>query len=590
MKNLALFPPLDENGHVSQDSKRTHSGRFTLLSADKLRGGYYTSLEIAQWMCDWALRSSDETVLEPSCGDGAFVQAAATRLRELGATSTQARNAVLGIEIVQGEAEKARERMRKVLGSKGGDCIELGDFFSWCQSAGGKKYDAVVGNPPFIRYQTFPEPSRTLAMTMMVDAGLVPNKLTNIWVPFVVAACGRLKTGGKLALVLPAELLQVTYASQLRSYLVSRFRRINVVTCNSLFFANAEQEVVLLLAEGLLAKASEKNECRVAMSEARTVHEITSTEPIKLLAKAAPKSVDHGSEKWLKFFLSAREIEFMRRLKEEALVSPLSDHASVDVGVVTGKNEFFVLSQEQVNSYQLGGYTIPLVGRASHLRGARLTHKEWKSLADDGERVYLLYVSPAVNGSLSQAGQRYVRSGEDQEFNVGYKCSIRTPWYSVPSVWQPDCFFFRQIYDFPRLVLNEGKATSTDTIHRMKCKGNPKLVVESVYTHLTAASAEIEGRSYGGGVLELEPTEAERLLMPSTLGGGLPVEECDRLIRNGRLQELLEENDRLILGNKLGLSKSEFTMLKDIWEKMRNRRMSRTKKRRKTEAVDLLNL
>ena len=102
----------------------------------------------------------------------------------------------------------------------------------------------------------------------------------------------------------------------------------------------------------------------------------------------------------------------------------------------------------------------------------------------------------------------------------------------------PSCFFFRQIYDFPRLVLNECNATSTDTIHRMKSKGPPELIVASIYTHLTAASAEIEGRSYGGGVLELEPTEAEKLLVPAVLDGGLSVEECDRLIRAGRLAEV----------------------------------------------------
>jgi hypothetical protein len=118
----------------------------------------------------------------------------------------------------------------------------------------------------------------------------------------------------------------------------------------------------------------------------------------------------------------------------------------------------------------------------------------------------------------------------------------------------------------------------------MKAKGPPELVVASIYTHLTAASAEIEGRSYGGGVLELEPTESEKLLMPAKLGGGLPVEECDRMIREGRLADVLEENDRLILGHKLGLSVHEYAMLRQIWEKMRNRRMSRTKRVRKALA------
>jgi adenine-specific DNA methylase len=241
--------------------------------------------------------------------------------------------------------------------------------------------------------------------------------------------------------VLPAELLQVSYASQLRSFLVDRFERVDIVACNALFFENAEQEVVLLLAEGALPRSSELNVCRVALTEAKTVEEITRRDPSELLAKAVPKTVQHDNEKWLKYFLSPREIGFMRRLKDDALVVPLSEHASVDVGIVTGKNEFFVLSKGQVDQYQLADFTMPLVGRASQLRGAKLTRSEWESLAAAGERVHLFGVLAKLNGSLSPEAHRYVLTGEEQKFHLGYKCSIRTPWYSVPSVWRPDCFF-----------------------------------------------------------------------------------------------------------------------------------------------------
>ena len=90
------------------------------------------------------------------------------------------------------------------------------------------------------------------------------------------------------------------------------------------------------------------------------------------------------------------------------------------------------------------------------------------------------------------------------------------------------------------MVLNASGATSTDTIHRLRSKGaKPERVIANTYTWLTAASAEIEGRSYGGGVLELEPTEAERLLMPAKLNGAMPLTEVDQLVRAGRLDSVL---------------------------------------------------
>ena len=563
---------------------RTNSGRFTDLDEDKLRGGYYTSSEVATWLCAWAIRSPKDRVLEPSCGDGAFVEAAAKRLAELGARSPAIARQLSGVEIVAAEADRARARLQGQLRERAAEVVTTGDFFSWWQASEQPAFDAVVGNPPFIRYQTFPEPHRSLAMALMVDQGLSPNRLTNIWVPFVVAAVASLRPGGRLALVLPAELLQVTYASQLRSFLTDRFGRIDIVACNELFFEKAEQEVVLLLADDLLEAASDANPCRVTMTETRTPSEITSRAPALVLAAAQPKTIRHDSEKWLKYFLSEKEITFMRALRDAGVTTNLSTHASVDVGVVTGKNEFFVLTSAQVEELGLEGLTAPLVSRSAHLKGARVGKADWHAMAAAGDRVHLLHLK-GNESKPTAALARYIRFGEGNEVHKGYKCSIREPWYAVPSVWAPDGFLFRQIYDFPRVVLNQAGATSTDTIHRLTGKKEkPERIIANTYTWLTAASAEIEGRSYGGGVLELEPTEAERLLMPATLNGAMPLAECDKLTRAGRLDDVLEENARIVLMGHMGLSQSDCSVLRDIWMKMRNRRNARRRGRPSVKA------
>ena len=141
-------------------------------------------------------------------------------------------------------------------------------------------------------------------MEIMTELGLKPNRLTNIWVPFVVAAAASLRPGGRLALVLPAELLQVSYAAQLRSFLIERFSRIDIIACNELLFDKAEQEVVLLLADGALAVPAVDNNCRVAMTETRTVSEILGRPPNVVLAETPPKAVRHDCEKWLQYFLT----------------------------------------------------------------------------------------------------------------------------------------------------------------------------------------------------------------------------------------------------------------------------------------------
>lgn len=544
-------------------------------TAQKLRGGYYTSTEVARWLCDWAIRSKSEVVLEPSCGAGAFLTEAALRFGQLGVPNKQIASRLTGVEIVASEADHAAERLCLTLRNRADHVVTRGDFFNWWQT-NKPSFDVVVGNPPFIRYQSFPEPHRSRAMEIMQALGLSPNRLTNIWVPFVAAAAASLRAGGRMAFVLPAELLQVSYAAQLRKYLADRFARLDIVACNELFF-NAEQEVVLLLADGA-SKASERNICQVAMTECVTLEDVINQTPAALLSSAKPKTIRHDTEKWLKYFLTEREIAFMRALRESGNTTVMATHASIDVGVVTGRNEFFVLSGEQVEMLGLWRYTVPLVSRSGQLRGTTLGKSDWKTLSAAGDRVHLLNISSSRD-ELSHALRRYIKHGEAKDYHRGYKCSIRDPWYVVPSVWVPDAFMFRQIYNFPRIVQNRAGATSTDTIHRLTCKNNkPERIIANTYTWLTAASAEIEGRSYGGGVLELEPTEAERLLVPAKLNGAMPMSECDRLTRADRLDDVLEENARSVLKKHMGLSRVECQILKDIWVKMRDRRLSRRKR------------
>ena len=409
----------------------------------------------------------------------------------------------------------------------------------------------------------------------MRTQGLAPNRLTNIWVPFVVAAAAALRPKGRLALVVPAELLQVTYAAQLRTFLTNRFRHIHLIACNELFFANAEQEVLLLLAEGARTTPALRNDCQLTLTEAPSITDILNRSPRSPERRTAPMATQDAGEKWLQYFLTDTEIGFLRDLRTSGAAVPLGRYASVRVGVVTGKNKYFVLRRSEVTAHGLCGHAVPLVSRTIHLLGTQFDHADWQTLSDQDHLVHLLHLAPLEPHEPPPPLERYIRLGEVQNIHRGYKCSIREPWYVVPSVWSPDAFLFRQIYDFPRMVLNRAAVTCTDTIHRVRCTIDPEAVLTNTYTSLVAASSEIEGRSYGGGVLELEPKEAQRVLMPAALGDALPLQECDQLVRRNRLRDLLDENDRLVLRNAMGLSPTDCQTLRRIWERMRNRRHTR---------------
>jgi len=84
------------------------------------------------------------------------------------------------------------------------------------------------------------------------------------------------------------------------------------------------------------------------------------------------------------------------------------------------------------------------------------------------------------------------------------------------------------------------------------------------------------GRSYGGGVLELEPREAEGLPFPDPRL--LNDDDCNavhRLLRDGGLLVALDYVDRVLLVERLGIDPALVVTLRCAWERLRDRRLAR---------------
>lgn len=537
----------------------------------QLRGGYYTPLHIAEFLSSWAIRSANDRVLEPSCGDGVFVQTAAERLMDLGAIPTKVASQIAAYEIDNLEAANAAQRLSRI-SVKAGSAVCSGDFFSSAVSWNGRgKFDAVVGNPPFIRYQQFPEEQREKAFEIMRRFGLRPNGLTNAWVPFVVAAAGLLTPTGRLAMVAPAELLQVNYAAELRLFLTKYFDQIRVITFRGLPFPGIQQEVILLLA----AKGS-TGAHGIELLELKDATDLFTHSSAEFGSNGF-KAIDHGTEKWIQYYLSQDEINLIRALRCDSRLTRFGDLADTDVGIVTGMNDIFVLSEREVAEYDLAASVRPLVGRSAHLVGTRFTKSDWKQNARAGNKAYLLSVPAVGLSQLPGTLVAYLKKAERNGLHLGYKCRIRKQWYVVPSVYVPDAFMLRQIHLYPKLVANESGATCTDTIHRVrfKKKVNRAIVVAAFLNSLTFAFSEILGRSYGGGVLELEPNEADALPVPLLLANRLDPKETDKAIRSLPIENILKVTDKILLGDGLGLDNRQIEMLRSIWLKLQQRRTGR---------------
>ena len=209
-------------------------------SEQKLRGAYYTPLQLADAMVSLFASENIHSVLEPSCGDGVFLDS----LR-----NTDLIDRIPFIQAVEIEPDEARKVKTRYADKKNIEvCNE--DFFDFFKRIQGKTtYDLILGNPPYIRYQYLKESQREIQSQILTDNGMKANKLINAWVAFMVACVQLLSEHGKIAFVIPAEILQVAYAEDLRLYLSNHLAKITLITFEQLVFPGIEQEVVVFIGE-----------------------------------------------------------------------------------------------------------------------------------------------------------------------------------------------------------------------------------------------------------------------------------------------------------------------------------------------------
>jgi adenine-specific DNA methylase len=261
-------------------------------------------------------------------------------------------------------------------------------------------------------------------------------------------------------------------------------------------------------------------------------------------------------------------------LKNNESVARFEEIATANIGIVTGANKYFVVPDAVVAEYGLARYTKPMYGRSSLVKGVVYSEDDHRENAAAGKDVNFLHFNGAVK--ISDKAEEYIRQGEAQSLHTRYKCRIRSPWYEVPYVQPSDISMLKRSHYYPRVIHNSFKVYTTDTAYRIKMKeGFEAYSMNLVYgfvNSLTALSAELEGRHYGGGVIELVPSEIKHLSVPLILDFHR-LDELDDMFKAGvESIDILKRQDDVLLA-EIGLSHAERRIIHDEYLMLMNRRI-----------------
>ncbi|MCD6326382.1 N-6 DNA methylase, partial [bacterium] len=366
-------------------------------------GQFFTPYSVAIFMCRWAMASGADELHDPAFGLGSFYFAAKALFASQKFTGKE-----IDADILDYFLTHAPEAPRLVL--------RQGDYLAdW-----GKTHEAIVCNPPYMRFQHFANRCEVLA-SFERHLKMKLSGYTNIASAFLLKSLSELASGGRLAFIMPLEFLNTGYGKIVKDRLLQNGM------LKALIKLEPEKEIFPDATTSLGIVLASKN----ALIEPVRFYAVQNLEELPNVLSSLPlREVDSTdldpAEKWFKYFEDGRS--------SFSVSDCVSDCVSVDFygrfsrGIATGANEFFTMSRSKRT--QLGisrSYFLPCISKSAQIKTPVFTHSDFSELEDSDSKVFLLN----VDGEPAEAVYDYLNAGKKMGYHLRYLTKMRTPWYKL---------------------------------------------------------------------------------------------------------------------------------------------------------------
>ncbi len=385
----------------------------------------------------------------------------------------------------------------------------------------------LICNPPYVRHHHLPaeDKARLQDLTRSI-AGVRLNGLAGLYCYYLGIAHAWLAEAGIAGWLVPSEFMDVNYGLGVKEYLLDRVTllRIHRFDPSDVQFEDA----LVSSAVVWLRKAAPPEDHRVELTYGGTL-------AAPRASRTVAADVLRHTPKWTA--LSLADVQAPNGTPARAR---LSDLFTIRRGLVTGSNEFFIVTPEIIAEYQIPEQFLrPILPSARHLDTNEVAADEAGNplLA---QRLFLLSCSVPESEVRARYPRlwRYLEQGITAGVHQGYLCRHRMPWYRQEER-RPAPFLCtymgrgtRNGTPF-RFILNHSRAIAANTYLMLYAKpalarylrDNPDHV-RQVWRALTKIAPQTlmgNGRVYGGGLHKIEPSElgnapvdviAEMLLEP----------------------------------------------------------------------------
>jgi adenine-specific DNA-methyltransferase len=469
------------------------------------KGQFWTPDWIAEPMVEYALSNRSNSLFDPAFGAGAFLRASQSYELE-----NKKKISFSGMDTDETIFEQAAEfgHKREELAN-----IEIRDFiFAETDS----QYDSIIANPPYIRHHRLSAETKIFLKKFSRRVlGKEIDGRAGLQVYFLIRALQSLKPDGHLAVILPADVCEGVFAKDLWNWITNNFCLDTVITFSreATPFPNIDTNPIVFL-----IRNSKPNENYFWIK----CNEICRNDLVNLIKKNFLG--DFSSLEITKRKVSSSlETGFSRPLNqntEEFLT--LGDFADVVRGIATGANEFFFLTEEEIDKLQIPKeFFVTAIGRTGDVETEIIDDEAVENIRRKKRPTFLLNLNGEPFASFPQTLQKYLKYGETLDLPKRPLISQRKIWYKMETRKVPPFLFAylgRRNTRFIRNIYGVLPLTSFLCVYPKK---ENKEFIENLWKVLrypeTLSNLSLIGKSYGSGAIKVEPRSLEKLPLSKKL-------------------------------------------------------------------------
>ncbi|MFN8215218.1 MAG: N-6 DNA methylase [Solirubrobacterales bacterium] len=468
--------------------------RVVSASTRRRAGQFFTPLWVARAMAHWLLGEPTTTLLDPGCGSGSLLIAAAIERTHPGVRLLGVDSDWLAIEMA--ETTRAIRRIESMEVRRANFLLdELAE-----------RPDAVICNPPFTRHHDIDAAAkRQIHEGFEERLGLRLSRLSSLHVLFLVRALEVSAEDARLAFITPSHWLEMAYGREVKRFLLEHARVEAIVNfpAEQLVFPGVRTTATItLIRKGRSPGPTRILECDGLASAASFI-----------ASDLKPKSDERDV-----LLTAGSGWGRSRRSSSPPAGTRLRALAVVHRGVATGHNSFFVLSERRRRELAIGVESCrPCLASPRHLKQNEVGLEEMDELDDEVPRWLLAPRRLRATGPL----RRYLDLGEI-ELGVTKRTLVQSRlragrrWFEVAVPERAPILFSYFNRPRARFVRNYAEAVPLNSWLVVR----PREGVDADELFRILSSPEVATRLadgatvYGKGLWKLEPSQLQDAWLP----------------------------------------------------------------------------